>query len=65
VKKYYDLVHIVFIHSERAYGSCESLGLYASKIKYIKDGAEVEEMIDNEDFTVMDEIVFEHVEENN
>lgn len=64
MKKYYDVVNIVFIHAERAYGSTESLGLYASKIKYVKDGVEVEEMINNEDFTVMDEIVFEHVEED-
>lgn len=64
MKRYYDVVNIVFLHSERIYGSTESIGLYASKIKYIKDGVEVEEMINNEDFTVMDEIVFEHVEED-
>lgn len=65
MKKYYDVVNIVFLHAERVYGSTESIGLYASKIKYIKDGVEVEELFNNEDFTVMDEIVFEHVEEDN
>lgn len=41
------------------------MGLYASKIKYQKDGVEYEEVFDNEDFTVMDEIIFEHIEEEN
>jgi hypothetical protein len=65
VKEYYDIVNVVFIHSERLYGTVESLGLYASKIKYQKDGIEYEEVFDNEEFTVMEEIVFEHVEEEN
>lgn len=64
MKKYYEIVNIVFIHSERVYGSIEKLGLYASKVRYIKDGVEVEEVLENDDFTVMDEIVFEHVEED-
>lgn len=65
MKRYYETVSIVFIHSERVYGSIESLGLYASKVKYIKNGVEVEEILENDDFTVMDEIIFEHVEEEN
>ncbi len=64
VKEYYDIVNIVFIHGERAYGTVETLGLYASKVKYHKDGIEYEEVLDNDEFTVMEEIVFEHVEEN-
>jgi hypothetical protein len=65
VKKYYDTVSVVFLHHERIYGTTESLGLYATKIKYMKDGKQVEETFSNEDFTVMDEIVFEHIEEEN
>lgn len=65
MKKYYEIVNIVFIHSERVYGSVQQLGLYASKVRYTKNGVEVEEVIENDDFTVMDEIVFEHVEEEN
>jgi hypothetical protein len=65
VKKYYEVVNVVFIHSERTHGTIESLGLYASKVKYIKDGVEVEEVLENDDFTIMDEIVFEHIEEDN
>jgi hypothetical protein len=65
VKRYYEVVNVVFIHSERTYGTVESLGLYASKVKYIKNGVEVEEVLENDDFTIMDEIVFEHIEEDN
>lgn len=65
MKRYYENINIVFLHSERVYGSCDSLGVYASKIKYEKDGIEYEEVFDNEDFTVMDEIMFEHIEEEN
>jgi hypothetical protein len=65
VREYYEIIKIVFIHAERLYGSVESLGLYASKVKYQKDGIEYEETLDNEEFTVMEEIVIEHLEENN
>lgn len=65
VKKYYEVVNVVFLHQDRIYGSVESLGLYASKVKYIKNGVEVEEVLENDEFTVMDEIVFEHIEEEN
>ncbi len=65
MKKYYEVVNVVFLHQDRIYGSVESLGLYASKVKYIKNGVEVEEVLENDEFTVMDEIVFEHIEEEN
>jgi len=59
------VIKIVFIHAERLYGSVESLGIYASKVKYQKDGIEIEEVLENDEFTIMDEIVFEHEEESN
>jgi hypothetical protein len=65
VREYYETINIVFIHELRLWGTCESLGLYASKIKYQKDGIEYEETLDNEEFTVMEEIVIEHQEEDN
>ena len=65
MREYYEVIKIVFIHAERTYGSVENLGLYASKVKYQKDGIEIEEVLENDEFTVMDEIVFEHVEESN
>ena len=63
VREYYDRVLIVFIHDLGAYGSTEKLGAYASMVKYIKDEVEYEEMIDNSEFSIMDEIVFTHIEE--
>lgn len=65
MREYYDRVAIAFIHEENCYGTVETLGVYASVVKYIKDGVEVEELMDNEDFVIVDEIVFEHVEEDN
>ena len=65
MKKYYDIVSIVFIHKESVYGSCEKLGAFASVVKYIKDGVEQDVLLENDEFSIMDEIVFEHVEEEN
>lgn len=65
MREYYETINIVFIHEPRLWGTCDSLGLYASKIKYQKDGIEYEETLDNEEFTVMEEIVIEHQEEDN
>jgi hypothetical protein len=46
------------------YGSTEKLGAFASIIKYTIDGVEHEELIDNDEFAIMDELVFTHVEED-
>lgn len=63
MKEYYDRVSIVFIHDLGAYGSTEKLGAFASMVKYTKNEIEYEEMIDNSEFSIMDEIVFTHEEE--
>ena len=63
MKEYYDVVHIVYIHSEKCYGSVEKLGAYASMVRYKKDDEEIEELMENEDFTIMEEIIFKHIEE--
>ncbi len=63
MKEYYDRVLIVFIHDLGVYGSTEKLGAYASTVKYTKNEIEYEEMIDNSEFSIMDEIVFTHEEE--
>ena len=62
MKSYYDRVAIVFIHEVGVYGTVDKLGAFASIVRYKKDGEEIEEMMDNEDFSIMDEIVFEHIE---
>ena len=58
--KEYDRVIFVYIHEEKAFGTSEQLGAFASVIKYKKNGIEVEELIENEEFAIVDEIVFEH-----
>lgn len=63
MKEYYDVVHIVYIHSESCYGTVEKMGAYASIVKFEKDGLGYEELLENEDFTIVDEIVHQHVEE--
>jgi len=65
VKEYYDRIAIAYIFDEKLFGTVEKLGVYASMVKYTKDDVEVEELIDNEDFVIVDEIVFEHIEEEN
>ena len=59
--KEYDRVIIVYIHEEKSFGTSEQLGAFASVVKYKKNGIEVEELIENDDFAIVDEIVFEHV----
>lgn len=65
MKEYYDVLNIVYIHDERVFGSVEKLGAFASLVSYIKDGEEIEELLENSEFAIVDEIVFHHVEEDN
>lgn len=65
MKEYYDIVNVVFIHSVGVYGTVEVLGAFASKVKYEKDGTEYEELMDNDEFSIIHEIVFTHIEEEN
>lgn len=65
MKEYYEVINIVYIHDEKVYGVVEKLGAFASKVKYKKDEIEYEELFENSDFSIVDEIVFHHVEENN
>lgn len=63
-KEYYDKLIIVYIHDEKVFGQVEKLGAFASEVVYEKDGVEYAEMMENEDFAIVDEIVFHHVEED-
>lgn len=64
VKESYDRVVIVFIHEEGAYGTVDKMGAFASLVKYKnKEEKEIEEVLDNDDFSIVDEIVFQHFEE--
>ena len=64
MQEFYDRVLIVYIHTYGINGTIDKLGAYASVIKYVKDGVEYEEMIDNNEFAIMDELVFEHIIED-
>lgn len=64
MKEYYEVINIVYLHEEGVYGTIESMGAFASVVKYTKDGVEHEELIENDDFAIIDEIVFHHVEED-
>lgn len=65
MQEYYDIINVVYIFEEKAYGTVDKLGAFASMVKYQKDGIEYEELFENEDFAIVDEIVFHHVEEDN
>lgn len=64
MKEYYDRIPIAYIFDEKTTGTVEVLGAYASSIRYIKNGLEVTEVLNNEDFVIVDEIVFQHFEED-
>lgn len=57
----YEIINIVYLYPENTYGTVEALGAYASMVKYNKDEVEYEDLYDNSDFTIVDEIVFEHI----
>ena len=63
--QYYDRVAIVYIEDEKIYGTVDKLGAFVSTVKYQKDGIDYEVALENEEFTILDEIVFEHIEDEN
>lgn len=65
MREYSDVIYIVWLHDEQCHGMLEKLGAYASMVKYNIDGEEYEELVENENFTIVDEIVHQHVEESN
>ena len=65
MREHYDIVYIVWLHDEQSYGMLEKLGAYASIVKFKIGEEEIEELIENENFTIVDEIVHQHVEESN
>lgn len=45
----------VYIPMEEEYGYIESLGAFVSEVSYKKNGVGYKEMIENEDFIIVDE----------
>jgi len=65
VKEYYEVINIVYIHELKQYGTVENLGAFASVVKYQKNDQDFEVLLENDEFAIVDEIVFHHVEEDN
>jgi hypothetical protein len=65
VREYSDVIYIVWLHEQQCHGMLETLGAYASMVSYNVNGEVYEELMENEDFTIVDEIVHQHVEEEN
>lgn len=63
VPTFYETVIIVYLHNYQVTGTVESLGAYASLVKYKKDNIDYEELIDNSEFAILDEFVFERTTE--
>jgi hypothetical protein len=64
VKESYEVINIVFLHEEGVYGTVEQMGAFLSMVKYTKDEIEYNEFIENDEFAIVDEIVFHHIEED-
>ena len=63
MKEFYDRILIVYIPGDNIHGTVEKLGAFASNVKYTKNEVDHEELLGNEEFIIMDEIVFTHTEE--
>ena len=65
VEENYETVSIVFIHSEKVYGTVDHLGAYASLVRYTINGIEYSELLENDEFAIVDEIAFHHIIDDN
>lgn len=60
----YDRNPIVFIRDEGVMGVVIEYGTYASTVRYMVNGHMVQEYMDNDDFVIVDNILFKHYEED-
>ena len=65
MKEYQDKVTIIHIPDEDVFGTVEQHGAFASLVKYEKYGIEYEVFLENEEFVIVNELLFEHFEEEN
>ena len=63
MKEYYDKVIVIHIPDEEAFGTVEQHGAFVSLVRYEKDGIEYEVFLENEEFVIVNELLFEHFEE--
>jgi len=54
---------IVYVLDEKVYGEVLSLGTYASRVHFIKDGFEHDVYLLNEDFVIVEQVNIEEIEE--
>ena len=54
---------LIYIHDEEVYGEVLSLGTYASKVHFIKDGFEYETILLNDDFEIIEQVNIKEIEE--
>jgi hypothetical protein len=54
---------IVYLVDEKVYGEVLSLGAYASRVHFIKDGFEHDVYVMNEDFIIVEQVNIEEIEE--
>lgn len=45
----------VYIQSEKVYGTVKSMGAFASMVKYVIDGIQYEELLENDDLLFIGE----------
>lgn len=62
--EYPETIYVVYIPTEQVHGVVNDIGLYASVVKYMVEEVEYEEVINNEDFIILDEINIMHFERN-
>jgi hypothetical protein len=62
--EYQDRYRIIWIYEEQVYGTILSEGAHASLVRYSKDGIDYKVYLENDEFSVMDEIGFMHIEED-
>lgn len=65
MKEYQDKVTIIHIPDEDVFGTVEQHGAFVSLVKYEKYGIEYEVFLENEEFVIVNELLFEHFEEEN
>lgn len=65
MKEYQDKVIIIHIPDEEVFGTIEQYGAFVSLVKYKKDGMGHEVFLENEEFVIVNELLFEHFEEEN
>lgn len=63
MQEFLEKISVVYLPDLKVHGTVENLGAYASEVKYSIDDVEYHELMDNEDFIILDEINIMHFKE--